>query len=99
MLQVNYLSIITRKYLADSKHSLSIVYYSVEVYGMVADVNMKTDGVFYIISYGWNKVAGPAPRGRQEGPGPPFDMLGPQMNQLTVLKTSAFVLNFKLWPP
>ena len=52
MLQDNYLSIITRKYLADSKHSLSIVYYSVEVYGMVADVNMKTDGVFYIISYG-----------------------------------------------
>ena len=28
-----------------------------------------------------------------------FDMLGPPINKLTLLKTAAFVLNFKLCPP
>ena len=32
-------------------------------------------------------------------PGPPIDVLGPPINKLTLLKTAAFVLNFKLCPP
>ena len=33
------------------------------------------------------------------GSGLPIDMLGPPIKKLTLLKTAAFVLNFKLWPP
>ena len=44
---------------------------------------------------------GPAPRGEgiQGGPGPLIDMPGPSVSKLTILKTAAFVLNSKLWPP
>ena len=41
-------------------------------------------------------VTGPAPQG---GLLPPIDMLGPPINKLTLSKTAAFVLTFKLWPP
>ena len=39
---------------------------------------------------------------RQGGPGGsslPINMLGPPIKKLTLLKTAAFALNFKLWPP
>ena len=39
---------------------------------------------------------------RQGGPvgfGPPIDMHGPPIKKITLLKTAAFVLNFKLWLP
>ena len=42
------------------------------------------------------RKSGPAPRG---GQAPPIHMLGPPINKLTLLKTAAFALNFKLWPP
>ena len=37
--------------------------------------------------------------GAREDLAPPIDMLGPPINKLTLLKTEAFVLNFKLRPP
>ena len=45
------------------------------------------------------------PQIRRQGGGPnggclpPIDMLSTSINKLTHLKTVAFVLNFKLWPP
>ena len=40
-----------------------------------------------------------AQRRRQGGRGSPIDMLGPPINKVALLKTAAFVLYFKLWPP
>ena len=47
---------------------------------------------------GW-PTAGPALRGGQGGLVPPINMLDPPINKLSLLKTAAFVLNFKFWPP
>ena len=38
-------------------------------------------------------------KGDQGGLPPLIDMLGPPINELTLLKRMVFVLNFKLWPP
>ena len=49
----------------------------------------------------WTKtriLAEPAPR-KPRGSGPPIDMLVPPIKKLTLLKTTAFELNFKLCPP
>ena len=45
------------------------------------------------------RVQGWRQRRTRGGLAPPIDMLSPPINKLSLLKTAAFVLNFKLWPP